>query len=81
MKIMHSRMVQEEFTLSKIEVRDIVDRYLRDLIYPGEYLRLEDGAQVVKQDDPHWHHGSVREYYVRDATDLDLAIFKILETL
>ena len=35
----------------------------------------------LTQDDPHWRHGSVSEEKVRKATELDLAVFKVLEAI
>lgn len=82
MEIQYTRRVSETITLTEEQVRSITRRKLLELVNPGEYLRTEkDGKIVLKQDDPHWRHGSVSEVYVRDATALDIAIFKVLENL
>ena len=87
MKIKISRTVYEEVDLSSREVDDIVLRKIRTMLGAGEYLREEAVGKgnktklVVKQDDPDWRHGSVQEYYVRDATELDIALFKVRDAI
>jgi hypothetical protein len=70
-----------KISLSDNEVTEITKNKLKELVYPGEYLRFEKGKTVVKQNDPHHQHGSIDEDYVRDATDLDIAVFAMLEYL
>ena len=80
MKITFARSVTEDIILPEATVTEVVERYLRQLVSPGEYLRKDaDGKTVVKQDDPDHYHGSISEHYVRDATEVDLAAFKLLE--
>ena len=81
MDVSFNRTVYEKVSLPELAVLDVTIRKLRDMVYPGEFLRKEKGKTVVKQDDPNWRHGSVSEDYVRDATELDLAIFRVLDEL
>ncbi len=81
MDINFNRTVYEKLILPDTAVVEVTRRKLLQMVYPGEYLRKEKGKVVVKQDDPHWRHGSVSEDYVRDATDLDIAVFKVLQEL
>ncbi len=81
MKVRNTRMVYEDIDLNDQAVYDVTVKRLQQLLGNGEYLRTENGKVVVKQDDPGWRHGSVGEEYVRDATELDIAIFKVLNTL
>ena len=67
--------------LPEANVRDIIERRLSKFLDGGEYLRVEDGKVYLKQDDPEWRHGSVREETVREATELDKAIFLIFKAL
>lgn len=81
MKIRNTRMVHEDIDLNDQAVYDVTVNRLRQLLGDGEYLRTENGKVVVKQDDSGWRHGSVRENYVRDATELDISIFEVLDAL
>ena len=82
MQIKHSRTVYETLDLSDYEVNEITRRRLKQLITPGEYLRLNSaGKRVLMQDDPHHRHGSISEIYVRDATELDIAVCLVLKSL
>lgn len=87
MKIKLSRTVYEEVDLSAHEVENIVLKKIAMMLGAGEYLRevpVGKGKKtklVVKQDDPDWRHGSVQEYYVRDATELDIALFKVRDAI
>lgn len=68
-------------TLSEATIKEVSISYLKRLISPGEYLRNENGKIVLKQDDPNHYHGSISEHYVRDATELDLAVFTVLSRI
>lgn len=87
MKIKISRTVYEEVDLSSHEVDTIVLKKIATMLGEGEYLREESIGKgkttklVVKQDDPDWRHGSVQENYVRDATELDIALFKVRDAI
>lgn len=81
MKISQSRPVVEEFILTEETVKEVTKKYLRSFLNGGEYLRKEKGKIYLKQDDPEWRHGSVSEETVREATELDLAIFKVLDAI
>jgi hypothetical protein len=71
----------EVVNLNNEQMKEVTICYLKTLVSPGEYLREEKGITVLKQDDP-WHrHGSISEEYVRDATEQDILIFKLLGLL
>jgi 3-methyladenine DNA glycosylase/8-oxoguanine DNA glycosylase len=87
MKIKISHNVHQEVGLSDHLIDEIVLKKIDMMLGDGEYLRevpIGKGMKtklVVKQDDPNWRHGSVSEEYVRDATDLDIALFKVRDAI
>jgi hypothetical protein len=81
MKVLQYRSVYEEINLTEETVNEITIKRLQMLVSPGEYLRTENGKTLLKQDDPGWRHGSVSEEVVREATELDIAVFKVLTVL
>lgn len=81
MEIKYTRRVYETIDLDDNQVKEITRKKLRALVALGEYLREEKGKIILKQDEPHWRHGSISEDYVRDATELDIAVFKVLKAL
>ena len=85
MKVSQWKEVYQEFELTDRAANDVAIEQLKQLVYPGEYLREEKVGKktklVLKQDDPNHRHGSISEDYVRDATELDVAVFKVLEAL
>lgn len=81
MKFRYSRSETKEVELTTEECKEITLNYLRTLVGRDNYLRTEKGKIVVKEDDPNWRHGSVSEEYVRDATELDIAVFNMLQLL
>lgn len=71
----------EKVHISDTQMREVTKKYLKSLIAPGEYLRERNGVTVLMQDDP-WHrHGSISEEYVRDATERDITVIKMLGLL
>jgi hypothetical protein len=70
-----------EVTLNDSICDDITKRRLKVLLKGGEYLRYKKDTRWVCQDDPHWRHGSISEEYMREASELDLAIFTVLKAL
>ncbi len=70
-----------EFELRDSDITRATKIKLNQLIYPGEYLKTIKGEVWLAQDDPHWRHGSVSEEPIRKATELDLAVFKVLSAL
>jgi hypothetical protein len=87
MMIKISHTVHQEVDLSDYQVDDIVLKKIARMLGAGEYLRKVPASKgnkaklVVKQDDPNWRHGSVQEYYVRDATELDIALFTVQDAI
>lgn len=79
MKFKYERLVTQELDLTQEEIEIIAKQYLRSLIGRNTYLRTENGKIVVKKDDPYHRHGSISEEYVRDASEMDITIFKLLE--
>lgn len=68
-------------TLTNGELKKATVEYLKGLVGHNNYLRNEKNKIVVKQDDPYHRHGSISEEYVRDATELDIAVFKVLSLI
>ena len=81
MKIEIEYFERKQIDLTEVQVLQVTKAQLMRLVYPGEYLRYDGNKAVLKQDDPNWRHGSVSEEYIRDATELDLAVFRVLEAL
>lgn len=81
MKLKQSRTIYEEVEITEESVKQITINRIKKMLDGGEYLRKEKGKTYLKQDDPNWRHGSVSEEIVREATELDVAIFKILTAL
>lgn len=80
-KVNVTETTTREVFLDEATINRITRERLRVMLGEGQYLRSKDGKLVVTQDDPHWRHGSLQEVYVRDATALDIAVFKVLEEL
>jgi hypothetical protein len=85
MRVKHQRVIYEDIVLSDKEVIEVTKNKLYSLLDGGEYLRegKKDGKTItyLKQDDPDHRHGSISEVIVREATNLDIAIIKVLEVL
>lgn len=81
MQITVYERVAKEVNLSDSDVTNITINALERMVYPGEYLREQQGKVVLMQDDPHHRHGSISEVYVRDATKQDIAVFEMLKYL
>lgn len=81
MKISQYRSVYEEMQLTDETVDKVTIARIKRLLGEGEYLRKVDGKTYLKQDDPGWRHGSISEVVVREATELDIAVFKVLDAL
>ena len=85
MKVKQWKEVYQEFELTDKAALEVAIKQLEQLVSPGEYIReVKVGKEtklVLKQDDPDHRHGSISEEYVRDATDLDVAVFKVLKAL
>lgn len=81
MKVKFYKSVLEEINLPEDAVNEVTINRLKQFLNGGEYLREEKGKTWLKQDDPDWRHGSVSEVVVREATELDIAVFKVLKAL
>lgn len=81
MKVSQWKEVYQEFELTDRAANEVAIEQLERLVSPGEYLRTEKGKTWLKQDDPNWRHGSVGEEIVREATELDIAVFAVLREL
>ncbi len=89
MKIRHTKREEIDINLSNDEVITITKAKLYELVYPGRYLQRkwdpklkpEDRELWLAHDDPNWRHGSVSTEYVRPATELDKAIFLVIDNL
>lgn len=79
MQITIIEYAEKKVYLSEIQIKDITKQKLKSMLNGGEWLRTKDGKKIITKDEDGWRHGSVSEDYVRDATELDLAIFKVLE--
>jgi hypothetical protein len=81
MEITHYETSAKKIQLSKETVDEITIKRLKQMVYPGEYLREKKDGMWLKQDDPHWRHGSVSEDDVRKATELDIAVFAVISAI
>lgn len=81
MKIKHIKTTVEELNLTDQTVDEITTNRLKMMLNGGEYIREQDNKTWLKCDDPNWHHGSVFELTIREATELDLAVFKVLDAI
>ena len=82
MRFKHRETTVTEINLSTADLDEITLHRLYQMVSPGEYLRTKkDGTIWLMQDDPDHRHGSISEEYVRDATELDVAIFAVIKEL
>lgn len=82
MRITEYTRVEHTLEVSEKNTKLITKSILQQLIQPGEYLRTDsEGIVWLKQDDPDHRHGSIHEEIVRKATELDKAVFLVLEAL
>lgn len=77
MKITVHTCVKHDVELTDYQVKEITINYLKSLLQPGQFLRVEDGKMVVKKGNPLLSDGE----HVREASELDMAIFKVLERI
>lgn len=73
--------IYHDIVLSDSDIRKVTIHQLQRLIEPGEFIRKIDGQDYLMQNDPDWRHGSVHEYGVRPATELDKAVIYLLNEL
>lgn len=81
MKINYTENITRSVELQPAQVTEITIKRLKQLVYPGQFLRTEKGQVYLKKDEDNWRHGSVSEEVVRVATDFDKAVFLVLESL
>lgn len=65
----------EEIDIPSETVNEIVERKLLQMVSPGEYIKDDEVMRVV--DNGH----SIFAICVRDATELDKAVFKVLKEI
>lgn len=76
-----TKSIPFEFYLNNQDISEITKLKLRQMLLPGQYIRrLEDILWVTKDED-NWRHGSISEDKVRKATELDLAIELVLNSI
>ncbi len=81
MRIQFDEVVRRDITLKDATVLEVTRRRLKELVHPGEFIREFGDKQYLKMDDPDWRHGSVSEVTIREATELDKAVFLVLKAL
>jgi len=78
MKIKVAETVYRDVNLPEHIVDEVTERRLMALVKPGEYLS-PDGKFLKKDED--YGHGSITSKVVREATDLDRAVFAVLDAM
>jgi hypothetical protein len=78
MEFNQSRVVHEKVRLGDATINDVAIYRLEQLLGQGKYLREKSSKQIITKDEDDW---PTREEYVRDATELDLVVFKVLAAL
>lgn len=81
MQISIIESVEKKVYLSDYNIKEVTKQKLKSMLDGGEWLRTKEGKKIVTKDEDNWRHGSVSEDYVRDATELDLAIFTVLKAI
>lgn len=85
MRIQYNEVKTHEINIPRETVKEITVARLKEFLDYGEFLRTveKDGKTVVylKKDEDGWRHGSVSEEIVREATELDKAVFVLLDAL
>jgi hypothetical protein len=82
MRLRHTETVYSDIELSLSEQDEVTLHRLERIVSPGEYLRTKkDGKIWVMQDDPGHRHGSISEDDVREATELDIAVFTVMKAI
>lgn len=77
MQIQIDKLSTETVILSEYNIKTVVKDYLKSKLYPGEFLSERDGKTYLKAEEEH-SRGSSSSYVVREATELDKAIWVIL---
>lgn len=81
MQISIIESVEKKVYLSDYNIKEVTKQKLKSMLDGGEWLRTKEGKKIVTKDEDNWRHGSVSEDYVRDATELDIAIFTVLKAI
>lgn len=83
MRITISQTVQHDVTLSDDDIERATLNYLKSIVRPGDYLQEKDGKTLLIQceEDLYGSHSSFSEKVVREATELDKAVFTVLSHL
>lgn len=80
MEFNQSRVVHEKVNLTDETINSVATHRLKQLLGEGEHLREKDGKFIVTKDQETFGRG-FGEDYVREATDLDIAVFMVLGAL
>ncbi len=79
MKFKQTRTVYDDLYLTDETINHVAIHRLEQLVGKGFYLSDKDGKFIIVKDE---ERGSCfSSEYVRDATDLDIAVFKVLTAL
>lgn len=76
MRVNIRRNFFEEIDIPSETVDEIVQRKLLQIVSPGEYMEEKNGTYKVMKVDHHRH--SISTEFVREASDLDKAVFTVL---
>lgn len=80
-KMNGSHTLHVEFEVSNSELLDEAMLLVRKDVGLGTQHFLSADKLEVRYDDPHWRHGSVSEYTLRQATAVDLEAFAVISYL
>lgn len=80
MEISYVRRSTETINLPMETVNELTCKRLRQLVHPGEFLQPRGDKVYLRADDEHYH-GSTTSHDVREATQLDIAVFTVLKAL
>lgn len=80
MEIEVSENITRKVHLTERQMDLIATSYLRRMLRPGEYIRDDNGKRMLVRDD-FMGHGSPVTRFVREATELDEAVYKVLRAM
>lgn len=77
MKVRVSKTVFDDVILSEANINEITRARLQKIFYPGDYLAVKDGVLWVAEDED-CRHGTPSTNYLRPATELESAAWRVL---